>query len=149
MEPKGIQFRKAKERDKVALCAFCDFWLRNGGTKDKIPGASNDYFIPHGRMEAYLQKYKVNLALCAGSIVGFSVVTSENVLIHLLVAGTFRGRGIGKSLLKRARPSQIRSKTDQSTGNPASFYRKSGYVRVHKKKTGPNRNIQLFKSSAL
>jgi len=148
MESKAIQYRKGKERDTLALIAFCDFWLRNGGTKDRIPGASNDYFIPRGRMEAYLHKYKVHLALYHGSIVGFSVVTAENVLIHLLVAGTFRGRGIGKTLLERTRPSQIRSKTDQSTGNPARFYQKAGYVRVHKKKTGPNRNIQLFKLSS-
>jgi len=139
-----IVYRKATVSDLPAIVAFVDYWLTGGGKADHIPGATHDYFVPPGRHEKFLNKYCVMLALLGEDIVGWSVKTHKGVLIHLLIAATFRGRGIGKELLKLMRPELIRSKFDQKSGNPAEFYGKQGYVKVPGERIGRKMNIELY-----
>lgn len=139
-----IEYRSAVIEDLPAIAAFVDFWLTGGGKAGGIPGAGHDFFVPVGRHEGYLKKYHVLLAGCAGAIVGWAVKTKKGVLIHLLVAATFRGRGIGSELLKRMSPDVVRSKFDQSSGDPAGFYRKHGYVKSSSERLGKKKNIDIF-----
>ena len=139
-----VEYRKAEIFDLERLAAFVDFWLTGGGVADGVPGAGHDFFVPVGRHEAYLAKYAVLLALYEGEIVGWAVKTKKGVLIHLLVAGTFRGNGIGGEMLRRMDPEVVRSKFDQSTGDPSGFYRKYGYVKVMGERLGKKKNIELY-----
>lgn len=139
-----IEYRTAGIEDLKAVVAFVDFWLTGGGIPDGVPGSAHDFFVPVGRHESYLKKYHVLLALLAGEILGWAVKTKKGVLIHLLVAGTFRGQGIGSELLKRMAPDVVRSKFDQSTGDPAAFYIKHGFVKESSSRVGKKRNIDIF-----
>ncbi len=140
----GVEYRKVDMADLPAIISFVDYWLSGGGKIDKIPGAGHDYFVRGGQQKAYLEKYSVMLATIAGEIVGWAVKTHKGVLIHLLVAASFQGCGIGSEMLRRMNPATVRSKSDQSTGDPAGFYRKHGYVSTSFEKLGKHKNIEMF-----
>lgn len=139
-----IEYRKASESDLDAIVAFVDYWLTGGGQADGIPGATHDYFVREGQQKSYLAKYDVMLATLAGEIVGWAVKTNRGVLIHMLIAATFRGRGIGGEMLRRLRPLAVRSKYDQKSGDPAAFYEKQGFVKVQAERVGKKKNIDIF-----
>lgn len=139
-----IEYRLANESDIPAIIAFVDFWLKGEGLADHVPGSAHDYFVPRGRHLKYVTKYVTLIALLDNCIIGWSVKTHLGVLIHLLVAGTFRHRGIGSEMLKLMTPDTIRSKMDQSAGDPADFYAKHGYTRSPNPPTGKKHNIELF-----
>lgn len=139
-----VVYRKAVLEDLSAIVAFVDFWLTGGGKACGIPGAGHDFFVPKGRHEAYLKRYNVLLAGYAGEIVGWAVKTKKGVLIHLLIAATFRGQGIGSEMLRRMSPAVVRSKFDQSSGDPAAFYRKHGFIKAMGERLGKKKNIDIF-----
>lgn len=144
---KIIIYRMANWRDVTAISRFCDYWLTGGGIKDGAPGAVHDCFIREGQHRAYLVKYKVWLATEREKVVGWAVVTREKVLLHLLVAGDCRSRGIGSVLLELSDAFIIRSKTDQSTGDPGGFYTKRGFELVSGPKVGRRSNIALYRKT--
>lgn len=146
MDP-TIKYRKANESDLPAIVSFVDFWLKGEGLADKVPGSTHDYFVPAGRHLKFVTKYTTLLALVENYIIGWAVKTHKGVLIHLLVAGTWRFSGIGSELLKRMNPETIRSKMDQSAGNPAEFYGKLGYVKSAGPAQGKKNNIELFEKA--
>lgn len=143
MEPE-IKYRVATESDIPQIVAFVDFWLKGEGLAAKIPGSAHDYFVPAGRHPKFVTKYITLLALLENDIIGWAVKTHKGVLIHLLVAGTFRNEGIGSKMLKLMDPDQIRSKMDQSAGDPADFYHKLGYVKTSTEPAGKKHNIEVF-----
>ncbi len=139
-----VEYRLANESDIPAIIAFVDFWLAGRGLADGIPGSAHDYFVPAGRHLKFVTKYTTLIALVENSIVGWAVKTHQGVLIHLLVAGTFRHQGIGRKMLELMDPDTIRSKMDQSAGDPADFYHKHGYTRSPNPPQGKKHNIELF-----
>ena len=139
-----IQYRAAVQNDLPAIIRFVDYWLSGGAVSDHVPGATHDFFVPAGRHEKYLAEYTVLLAWCERVIVGWAVKTQRNILIHMLVAVPFRGRGIGGELLRRLKPEIVRSKMDQKSGDPADFYMKHGYYRLSCEKLGRKDNIELY-----
>lgn len=148
-----IEYRKAADSDLDRIAKFADYWLGGKAKSDHIPLAGKDFFIPIGQHKDYLRKQEVWLALCCGDIVGWSVKTVKGVLIHLLIAATFRGQGIGTELLRLSNPATIRSKWNQSSGDPRRFYERSGFELDTGKKVGRRGKIQVFvrsgKSSGL
>lgn len=144
-----IEYRNATVEDLDNICAFVDYWLTGGGKSDHIAGAGHDYFVRHGQQADYLKKYNVLLATFADEIVGWAVKTKKNVLIHLLVAATFRGQNIGSEMLRKMQPDVIRSKFDQSTGDPGPFYVKHGFVKAISEKVGKKQNIEIYKRQGL
>lgn len=140
----AIEYRMAIESDLPAIVAFVDYWLTGGGLADGIPGAGHDYFVRFGQQKDYIAKYAVLLALCEGEIVGWAIKTKKGVLIHLLVAATFRHRGIGGEMLRRMAPEIVRSKSDQAAGDPAAFYLRQGFVRATGERLGRKANIDIF-----
>lgn len=139
-----VEYCEAKVEDLNAIYAFVDFWLSGGGLADGVTGAGHDFFVPLGRHQAYLKKYQVLLAKYGGEIVGWSVKTKKGVLIHLLVAGTFRAQGIGVKMLELMQPDLVRSKFDQSAGDPGPFYIKHGFVKQDGPRLGKKKNIDIF-----
>lgn len=137
-------YRKAVESDLDTIVRFVDYWLAGRGLADEIPGSAHDYFVPRGRHIKFLRKYNVLLAFYETGLVGWAVTTHLGVLIHLLVAGTFRHQGIGSKMLELMDPDTIRSKMDQAAGNPAEFYRKHGFVKLAAKLEGKKHNIETF-----
>lgn len=142
-----VQYRRAGKRDIPAISAFVDFWLAGRGLADNIPGSAHDYFVPAGRHLKYVTKYTTMIALVENHIIGWSVKTHKGVLIHLLVAGTWRHQGIGTELLRRQDPESIRSKMNQAAGNPAQFYADRGYTRAPEPAQGKKQNIELYVKS--
>jgi len=139
-----IKYRNATMEDLPAIVRFVDYWLTGGAEKDKVPGATHDFFVSRGRQQGYLAKYDVLLAICERAIVGWAVKTNRNILIHLLVAVPFRGKGIGGEMLARLNPEIVRSKMDQKSGDPADFYMKQGYFKLSCERFGKKENIELF-----
>lgn len=140
----GVDYRIATEADLPAIIAFVDFWLAGRGLADGIPGSAHDYFVPAGRHTKFVTKYVTLIALLDNCIIGWSVKTHLGILIHLLVAGTFRHRGIGSELLRRQNPESIRSKMDQTAGDPAKFYEIRGYTKSAMPAQGKKQNIEVF-----
>ncbi|MBA7615445.1 hypothetical protein ES703_22726 [subsurface metagenome] len=143
----SIEYRRARESDLPAITSFVDFWLAGRGLADGVHGSAHDYFVPAGRHLKFVTKYTTLIALVENCIIGWAVKTHQGVLIHLLVAGTFRHRGIGSELLKRMDPESIRSKMDQAAGNPAEFYADHGYVKSSTPLQGKNQNIEMFEKA--
>ncbi len=139
-----VEYCEAKVEDLHAIYSFVDFWMSGGGLADGVTGAGHDFFVPLGRHQAYLKKYKVLLAKYGGEIVGWAVKTKKGVLIHLLVAGTFRAQGIGGRMLELMQPDVVRSKFDQSAGDPGPFYIKHGFVKQQGERQGKKKNIDIF-----
>ncbi len=139
-----IQYRAAEIEDLEAIVRFVDYWLTGGAVSDHVPGATHDFFIPFGRQKKYLERYDVLLAICERVIVGWAVKTNRNILIHLLVAVPFRGKGIGGEMIARLEPEIVRSKMDQKSGDPADFYMKHGYYKLSCERLGKKDNIELF-----
>lgn len=144
MSENCVEYRLAEIDDFESVVKFVDFWLTGGGLSDGVPGSGHDFFVPRGLHEKYFKKYQVGLALVSSEIVGWAVKTDKGVLIHLLIAGTFRKSGIGGELLKRMAPKIIRSKTDQSGGDPLGFYEKHGFTKASKERFGKKKNIQII-----
>lgn len=136
--------RLADGKDLDEIVSFVDYWLRNGALSEGVEGGVNDYFIPRGRHADYIRKYNVWIAVRNKRIIGWLVINLNKTMIHLLIAAPFRGYGIGSAMVRLSCPDVIRSKTDQSTGNPKKFYEKCGYKRKHVPKAGKNHNIQIF-----
>jgi GNAT superfamily N-acetyltransferase len=141
----NITYRYAVPEDIDNICKFVDFWLSGKAAEEGITGGGTDYFIARGRHIAYLKNYKVALAANDDEILGWAVMQRDNTLIHLLVSGDYRGYGIGTGLMKLLQPKAVRSKTDQSTGNPNSFYEHLGYTEHAQSQIGSHKNIDVLK----
>jgi len=150
-----ITYRKAELSDIQTIQNFTDFWLAGRGKRQGVPGSSNDCFISTGQHIGYLKKSTVLLCFDNEKIIGWAVKHYNGSLIHLLIAAPYRNQGIGSTMLRMLNPPRIRSKTDQSTGNPTPFYEKFGYEKVRsetsrptfyipKKRRTPQKNIDVL-----
>lgn len=143
-DKKNIIYRRATRNDLVPVRSFVDFWLSGRAKGQGIKNAGNDYFVTTNQHKAYFRSCIVYVALDGEKIVGWAVKQRSNVLIHLLVAGDYRGKKIGRELMDRIKPDIIRSKTDQQTGDPFSFYEKLGYRKIGRVKVGKKKNIEFL-----
>ena len=141
----GLHYRLAGPMDLPAISAFTDFWLAGGAAAKHIPGAGTDFFIPFGRLKCYLEKYTTVIVFDDFTLIAWAVRTKLGVLIHLLVDPNHRGQGIGSHLLELLTPATVRSKSDQSTGDPLQFYVSHGFTKADTEKTGKKKNIDVLK----
>lgn len=141
-----FQYRKAVIGDLDQIVKFVDYWATGGAMKAGMSGGVHDFFVPPGRHEKYIYEYTVLLAFYSTYLIAWAVKTHLNVLIHLLIDARFRGKGIGSKMLERLNPKLVRSKFDQSTGNPAPFYTKHGYIKTSSSRVGRNKNIEIFQN---
>ena len=139
-----VFYRIAVPDDLNIIRNFTDFWLSGKGYAARIPGAGHDYFIPTQQHIGYLKVKTSLLAFIRERLVGWGVRQRDGTLIHLLVASDCRGRGIGAQILKLLSPIAVRSKSDQSTGDPLNFYLKHGYEKTSDQKTGKHQNIDIL-----
>ncbi|MBA7623496.1 hypothetical protein ES703_30892 [subsurface metagenome] len=139
-----MDIRKATMEDLPAIIRFVDYWLAGRAKTKGVEFAGDDYFISPRQHRKYINQYDVVLAFDYHFIVGWAVKQHQQTLIHLLISADHRGKGIGKKLLKALDPRIIRCKTDQSTGDPTSFFKKHGYKRLSNIKIGRRRQIQLL-----
>lgn len=139
-----IDYRAAEISDLPAIREFVDFWITGGGLRFGVEGASHDCFIPPGRHEKYVKQYSTIVAMHAWRVVGWAVKQKDGTLIHLLVAGDYRGQGIGDRLLAILDPPKVRSKFDQGTGDPIGFYERRGYVKQGERRVGKHQNIDIL-----
>ena len=125
-----LNYREATEDDSKALRRFTDFWLSGRGKRVKAAGAVDDCFISPSQHKKYICKYRTFLCIDALEIICWAVVEPSGTLIHLLVHGNYRRKGFGRFVVQILSPRYVRSKLDQSSGNPISFYEKLGYRKV-------------------
>lgn len=126
----NIETRKATIKDLNAICCFTDFWLAGRGKRFNAPGAVDDYFISTGQHRKYIEKYTTTIAFFEGLIIAWAVVEPDGTMIHFLIAGDHRGQGLGTEMLETLNPPKIRSKSNQSSGNPTPFYESRGYRKI-------------------
>ena len=147
--------KKATILDRSAICKFTDFWLSGRGLRIKAPGAVNDCFISPSQHTKYIERYSTHIIREGTELIAWAVIQNDGSLIHMLIAGSHRHRGIGSLFLKVLDPPKIHSKSDQSSGDPKEFYEKNGYTFLHSVKSQsrwdinkirPNRkkNIDIF-----
>jgi GNAT superfamily N-acetyltransferase len=137
----------AGEDDVVEICKFTDWWLSGRGKKCGVPGASDDCFISPSQHTKYVVKYNTYLVYDKDKLIGWCVIEPSGTLIHMLIAHEYRGRGVGKMLLDLLRPRIVRSKSDQSTGNPGGFYERCGYVKTGSEQSRSRLGIDKIKPS--
>lgn len=154
-----ITFFGAIVSDLPEIQKFTDFWLSGRGKSAGAPGATNDCFISPSQHKRYIEKYRTVLVREGPNLIAWAVVHPSGQLIHLLVAGTHRGQGVGSRLLNYLDPPRVRSKSNQQSGNPAEFYRRHGYHSVgtqepscrcgfSKRDTGKARTIEIFEKNS-
>lgn len=142
-ETRTITYRPASGPDLENIRNFVDFWLSGKAKRLGIPGSGTDCFIPKGQQIDYLKYKTTYIATYEEKIIGWSVKSKNKTLIHLLIIPEYRGKGIGGHLLQILDPEFIRSKSDQSTGDPRKFYEKHGYE-VTETNLGKNKNIDIL-----
>ena len=142
---KNIDIQKATIQDLKAIAKFTDFWLAGRGMKSKAPGAVNDYFISPSQHKKYITKYQTYIVHDNETLIAWAVIQNDGSLIHLLVAGTHRRQGIGRQLIEYLEPSQVHSKSNQSSGDPAVFYKKLGYSKIESVKSKSRLDIDKIK----
>jgi len=141
----NLTIQQATIQDLPAIRNFTDYWLAGRGIVKKAPGAVNDYFISPSQHKKYIEKYKTFMAHINDGFVAWAVIQNDGSLIHLLVAGTHRGLGIGSALLKHLSPEKVHSKSNQSTGNPEGFYEKQGYKKTETRLSRSRLDIEKIK----
>jgi len=125
-----LNYRLANLEDLDLICRFVDWWLSGRGKSKGVSGAVDDYFISRGQQKKYISKYVTVICLDGPELIGWAVVEPSGTMINLLVAANRRGEGIGKQFMLLIKPKFVRSKSDQSSGNPKGFYIKLGYHEV-------------------
>ena len=144
-----ITYRHATKEDLNAICFFSDYWLAGRGKSKGVPGSSNDCFVSKGQHAGYLKLSVVLLAFDGDQMIAWAVKHRNDTLIHMLVAAPYRGKGIGKTILKMLNPSLIRSKIDQSTGDPTPFYESNGYQQIATVTSKPSYKIPAKRNKPL
>ena len=139
-----IIIRRVVKSDFENVRKFVDKWLSGHGPAELRKGGGNDYFVSKQQHRDYFKNCSVYIALDNDNVIGRGVKEKTNILIHLLIDANYRGRGIGQKMMKIINPDIIRSKSDQSTGDPKKFYEKLGYKSVTPGKTGRKKNIELL-----
>lgn len=142
-----LVIRKASLDDLDLVSCFVDWWLSGRGKSKGVVGAVNDYFISKGQHKKYIVKYTTWLCFDALELIGWAVVEPSGTLINILIAGKRRGDGIGRAMMDHIRPKFVRSKSDQSSGNPLGFYEKLGYELVDKVKSRSRLDIDRIRPS--
>jgi len=136
-----IHYRPATRADAPQIAAFVDYWLSGRGLRLADPGAVDDCFIPRHQILDYINRQHTLLAWHGPNLVAWAVLNRRNrCLLHLLVHGQYRRRGIATHMIHLLQPDTIRSKRDQATGNPSPFYKRLGYAllaKVHSKYHNP------------
>ncbi len=140
-----LKFRDATIDDLESVSRFTDFWLSGRGKRVKAFGAVDDCFISPSQHKKYICKYRTFICLDMFWIIGWAVVAPSGTLIHLLVAGNKRGKGIGRQMMKLLSPKYVRSKLDQSSGNPIGFYKRLGYRRVATEQSRSRLDIDVIR----
>lgn len=130
---KKLRYRLSVLQDVEMVIEFVDRLL-----------AGKDFFCPRGQHIAYYKYKTIVITLDGSKLVGWAVRQRNGSLIHLLVDTDYRGQGIGTHLLKLLEPLFVRSKFDQSTGDPLPFYEKHGYHKTTDERIGRNKNIDLL-----
>jgi GNAT superfamily N-acetyltransferase len=143
-----IIFEKATIKDLSAVIKFVDYWLSGRGLAKGEKSAGNDYFVTAVQHMDYLKNYQVLLAKNDDIVVGWAVKNRHGVLIHLLIHADYRHQGIGRKMVQKLNPLHIRSKMNQSTGNPEVFYTKLGYTKIPGLVLGKRKNIEIFTKSS-
>lgn len=136
---------KANMTNHKAICKFTDFWLAGRGIKSNAPGAVNDYFISPSQHEKYITKYQTYIVIVHFVIIAWAVIQKDGSLIHLLIDGYWRGKGLGSNILKQLSPPKVHSKSNQSSGDPAAFYEHCGYEKTGTVKSKSRLDIDKLK----
>jgi len=110
--------------------------------------SGKDFFCPRGQHIGYFKYKTILLCFDKSLLIGWAVRQKNGSLIHLLVEPDYRGKGIGSHMLEVLEPLLVRSKSDQSTGDPRAFYEKHGYTDSPDERVGKNKNIDLLSKPA-
>ena len=129
----GYSYRLAVLDDLESIVEFVDRLL-----------SGHDFFCPRGQHIGYFKYKTILVCFKSADLIGWAVRQKNGALIHLLVDPDYRGKGIGSHLLEILEPLLIRSKSDQSTGDPRPFYEKHGYTKDQGERVGKNKNIDLL-----
>jgi N-acetylglutamate synthase-like GNAT family acetyltransferase len=134
-EKDGLIYRKMIESDIPKVLAFVDIFLRRS------------WFVRRKYCFDHMNESWV--VLDADKLVGWIFIGGKKVkktLYNLIVHPKYRGRHIGGILIEKLKPKIIRSKTDQTTGDPTEFYKKIGYE-VTEMKQGRKKKINIMRKS--
>jgi GNAT superfamily N-acetyltransferase len=112
-----LTVRPANQGDAVPLGFFFDAVLRK------------DYFLRRGQLVDMLASpyHQVLVAEIDSILVGVAVTTRGTRLVNALVHPAYRGLGIGRALLQQSGATEVRAKTDMSSGDPRGFYAALGF----------------------
>ncbi len=133
-ETDGLIYREATFEDLSRIMAFADIFLRK------------DVLLYRDYVAAYLKSGidKVWLTFDREKLIAFAFIwKNTDSLNNLYVHPKYRKRKIGLHLIEYLKPIIVRSKTDQSTGDPTEFYRKIGYQIVATRQ-GRKKNLTIL-----
>ena len=131
--PAALVVRPAGPGDLLPLTFFFDAILRK------------DYFLRRGQLEDLVRDkhHQVYVAEIDSVLVGAAVTTGQTRLVNVLVHPAYRGLGIGQELVRHTGATEVRAKTDMSTGDPRPFYKALGFASTGEVNT--KGNIELMR----
>lgn len=130
IELQKIRIRRAEINDIPRILGFVDIYLRR------------DWLLRRPYLVEKI-KHKVSYIAEENEKIVAWATCDKGRLYNLLIHPAYRGFGIGAHFIKFLNPSIIRSKSDQSTGDPTKFYEKLGY-KIISQKEGRKRNINIM-----
>ncbi|HUX14467.1 MAG TPA: GNAT family N-acetyltransferase [Spirochaetia bacterium] len=133
-EKDHLIYRRATEKDIPRILGFVDIYLRK------------DWLVRRDYLWSTMHTDETWIVTDKKRVVAWATVgrAGRRGLWNLLVHPEYRNRGIGRTLVQRLKPDYIRSKSDQSDGDPAAFYARLGYETI-KQNAGRKRNIQIMR----
>jgi len=119
-ENDGLTFRRGTDQDIPKILGFVDIYLRK------------DWLVRRNYLWDTMHNDETWVVFDGKKLVSWATVgrKSRRGLWNLLVHPKYRGRRIGSVLVEALKPDYVRSKADQSTGDPTPFYEKLGYETV-------------------
>ncbi|MFH1745667.1 MAG: GNAT family N-acetyltransferase [Planctomycetota bacterium] len=132
----GIQPKRRSNGTSARVVNTASLNIRMVGTEDLVPlsfffdtALRKDYFMRRGQLQDILgDKYhQVYVAEIDSILVAVAITTRGSRLVNALVHPAYRGLGIGRELVRRSGVTEVRVKTDASSGDPRGFYRALGF----------------------
>jgi GNAT superfamily N-acetyltransferase len=139
----NITYRQAEPADLPAIVNFTDHYLSAHAPDKSLRPPHTDAFITRRQHADKIKYATVLLAFDNQTLVAWAIKGKNGSLFNILTHPNYRHHGIATAMIKRLHPAIIRSKTDQSTGDPTPFYESLGY-HVTATAQGKQHNITLL-----
>lgn len=126
------QLRAARTQDMAACAAILNDWIDDTDWMPRVH--SHDDVVRHYQTVVASER-KSFVVIAGNKIVGMMTVTADDRVTALYVSRTYRGQGVGRLLLDRAKrdaDTAVTLWTFQKNTAAQAFYAREGFVEINR-----------------